>query len=135
MTDLIVKDLQQQDPGSEFIELFELQLDATTLYFHSGVEENLSTIKFRDDGGTVRSYVALPMQAKGFKSDPKGTSARPSISFANINNVLKNATGDFDAILGSRITRRTTLKKVFRQWLRQQFESCNRIPKTNISFR
>jgi lambda family phage minor tail protein L len=89
MTDLIVKDLQQQDPGSEFIELFELQLDATTLYFHSGVEEDLSTVQFRDDAGTVRSYVALPMQAKGFKSDPKGTSARPSISFANINNVLK----------------------------------------------
>ena len=111
MTDLIVKDLQQQDPGSEFIELFELQLDATTLYFHSGVEEDLSTVQFRDDAGTVRSYVALPMQAKGFKSDPKGTSARPTISFANISNILKNSTGDFDAILGSTIIRRTTLKK------------------------
>ena len=32
MTDLI-KDLQKQDPGSELIELFELKLDSTTLYF------------------------------------------------------------------------------------------------------
>ena len=67
MTDLIVKDLQKQDPGSQLIELFELKLDSTTLYFHSGVQENLTSVQFRDDGGTLRTYTAIPLQAKGFK--------------------------------------------------------------------
>ena len=112
MTDLIVKDLQKQDPGSELIELFELELDSsTTVYFHSGVEEDLSTVQFRQEGGAVKTYVALPLQAKGFKADPKGTSARPSISFANVSNIFKNTVSDFDTLLGSKITRRTTLKK------------------------
>jgi lambda family phage minor tail protein L len=112
MTNLIVKDLQKQDPGSELIELFELELDSsTTVYFHSGVEEDLSTVQFRQEGGAVKTYVALPLQAKGFKADPKGTSARPSISFANVSNIFKNTVSDFDSLLGSKITRRTTLKK------------------------
>ena len=65
MTDLIVKDLQKQDPGSEFIELFELELDSsTTVYFHSGVEEDLSTVQFRQEGGAVKTYVAFTLTGK-----------------------------------------------------------------------
>lgn len=112
MTDLIVKDLQKQDPGSELIELFELELDSsTTVYFHSGVEEDLSGVQFRDDGGTVRTYTAIPLQAQGFKNDPSGTSARPTISFANISNTFKNSITDYENLLGAKLTRRTTLKK------------------------
>lgn len=112
MTDLIVKDLQKQDPGSELIELFELELDSsTTVYFHSGVEENLSAVQFRDDSGTIRTYTAIPLQAQGFKNDPSGTSARPTISFANVSNTFKNSITDYENLLGAKLTRRTTLKK------------------------
>jgi len=112
MTDLIVKDLQKQDPGSELIELFELELDSsTTVYFHSGVEEDLSTVQFRDDSGTLRTYTAIPLQAQGFKNDPSGTSARPTISFANVSNTFKNSITDYENLLGAKLTRRTTLEK------------------------
>ena len=111
MTDLIVKDVQKQDPGSALVELFELELDSTTVYFHSGVEEDLSTVQFREEGGTIRTYTALPLQAKGFKSDPSATSARPTITFANVSNTFKTAISDYDALLGSTLIRRTTLQK------------------------
>ena len=112
MTDLIVKDLQKQDPGSELIELFELELDSsTTVYFHSGVEENLNAIQFRDDSGTLRTYTAIPLQAQGFKNDPSGTSARPTISFANVSNTFKNSITNYENLLGAKLTRRTTLQK------------------------
>ena len=112
MTDLIVKDLQKQDPGSELIELFELELDtSTTVYFHSGVEEDLSTVQFREEGGTIRTYTAIPLQAQGFKNDPSGTSARPTISFANASNIFKNSITDYENLLGAKLIRRTTLKK------------------------
>jgi lambda family phage minor tail protein L len=112
MTDLIVKDLQKQDPGSALVELFELKLDSSnTVYFHSGVEEDLSTVQFREEGGTIRTYTALPLQAKGFKSDPSATSARPTITFANVSDTFKTAISDYDALLGATLTRRTTLQK------------------------
>ena len=112
MTDLIVKDVQKQDPGSSLVELFELVLDSSnTVYFHSGVEEDLSTVQFREEGGTIRTYTALPIQAKGFKSDPGATSARPTISFANILSTFKTSISDYDSLLGATLVRRTTLQK------------------------
>lgn len=111
MTDLIVKDLQKQNPGSALVELFELELDSSTVYFHSGVENDLSTVQFREEGGTIRTYTALPLQAQGFKSDPSATSARPTITFANVSDTFKTAISDYDALLGSTLIRRTTLQK------------------------
>jgi len=111
MTDLIVKDLQKQDPGSQLIELFELKFDSTTLYFHSGVQENLTSVQFRDDGGTLRTYTAIPLQAKGFRSDPSSTSARPTITFANVSDIFKSSITDYENLLGATLTRRTTLEK------------------------
>ena len=112
MTDLIVKDVQKQDPGSALVELFELKLDSSnTVYFHSGVEQDLSTVQFREEGGTIRTYTALPLQAKGFKSDPSATSARPTITFANVSDTFKTAISDYDALLGATLTRRTTLQR------------------------
>lgn len=112
MTDLIVKDVQKQDPGSALVELFELELDSSnTVYFHSGVEEDLSTVQFREEGGTIRTYTVLPLQAKGFKSDPSATSAKPTITFANVSDTFKTSISDYDLLLGATLTRRTTLQK------------------------
>ena len=37
MTD-VIKDVQKQDPGSAFIELFEIDLPGTNAFFHAGLE-------------------------------------------------------------------------------------------------
>jgi len=109
---LMVQDLQKQSQGSGLIFLYELEVSAsTTVYFHSGVETDLSTVQFREEGGTVRTYTAIPVQADGFEIDPGGTVARPIIAFANATAVFGNAVGDYDSLLGSKITRRATLKK------------------------
>ena len=47
MTDLI-KAVQTQEPGSALVELIEIQLDDSTLYFHAGLEADVTTVKFRD---------------------------------------------------------------------------------------
>ena len=44
----LIEVVQLQEPGSELVELYELTIDGTTLYFHSGLEEDLSTVEFRD---------------------------------------------------------------------------------------
>jgi lambda family phage minor tail protein L len=142
MTDLIVKDLQKQDPGSQLIELFELKLDSTTtLYFHSGVQENLTSVQFRDDGGTLRTYTAIPLQAKGFKSDPSSTSARPTITFANVSDIFKSSITDYENLLGATLTRRTTLEKYLNsnpavEFPRQVyiFDRISTLTKTTVSF-
>ena len=141
MTDLIVKDLQKQDPGSQLIELFELKLDSTTLYFHSGVQENLTSVQFRDDGGTLRTYTAIPLQAKGFKSDPSSTSARPTITFANVSGIFKSSITDYENLLGATLTRRTTLEKYLNsnpavEFPRQVyiFDRISALTKTMVSF-
>tara|TARA_R110001592_G_scaffold255696_1_gene519469 strand:+ start:4809 stop:6050 length:1242 start_codon:yes stop_codon:yes gene_type:complete len=109
---LMVQDLQKQSPGSGLIFLYELEVStSTTVYFHSGVEADLSTVQFREEGGAIRTYVALPVQADGFESDPSGTVARPTVAFANATAAFGSAVGDYDSLLGSKLTRRTTLKK------------------------
>ena len=51
--DIITSDLIQSE-SSALVELFELILDPSdnnpTLFFHPGVEENLSTLKFHPHG-------------------------------------------------------------------------------------
>jgi len=66
MTD-VIKDVQKQDPGSAFIELFEIDLPGTNAFFHSGLEADLSTLQFRDrtSPGTIREYTALPIEIDG----------------------------------------------------------------------
>lgn len=109
---LLNEDLQKQSPGSALIVLFEIELSSSsTAYFHSGVEEDLSTVQFREEGGSINSYVALPMKAEGFEINPNSPSNRPTITFANATAVFGNAVGNYDSLLGTKLTRRMTLQK------------------------
>ena len=115
MTD-ITKDVQKQDPGSQFIELWELEIGTDTYaYFHSGLEANLTTIQFRDQfsGGTTRTYTALPIHGEGFNLQTSGPSARPTIQVANLLSTFSDALGGLsnEDLLGKKIYRRTTLYK------------------------
>ena len=47
---ILVKDLQKLDPGSELVYLFELEyVKGSFIYFHSGLDDDLSTIIKRYD--------------------------------------------------------------------------------------
>ena len=59
MSNLIATDSQSQEISSGLVELFELTLpDGTTLYYHPGLDENNSNIKFRDKAPPTNPVVA-----------------------------------------------------------------------------
>jgi lambda family phage minor tail protein L len=109
--DIITTDLQSQSVDSGFIELYELDLgNGTTLYFHPGLEENLTPIQY--DGN---EYIALPIMMDGIDVASDGASNRPSLTVANVTNVfrsaLSNSNFSFEDLTGCRITRRQTFEK------------------------
>lgn len=108
------KEIQKQDPGSALIELYVLEYSANTFaYFFGGVEEDLSSIQFRDENGTVRTYEPVPIVAEGYGAQSDGAAARPELSIGNVGNTLSSAIGglDIEDLIGQRLTKRTTLEK------------------------
>ena len=107
MTD-VIKDVQKQDPGSAFIELFEIDLPGTNAFFHSGLEADISTIQFRDrtSPGTIREYTALPIEISGIDLQAAGASARPTLRVANVLSTFGDAIGiTNEDLLGKKIYR------------------------------
>ena len=88
----ISEEIQKLEP-SAIIELFELKLtpeingvtETTTYYYHAGTNELKSNIVF---GGVT--YVAAPVQVRGFDKKTKGTLPRPTFSVANADNAITN---------------------------------------------
>lgn len=111
----LISAVQLQDPGSELVELYELTVGSTTLYFHAGLEEDLSTVQFRDRTSpyTVRTYTAFPIIMDGVEINADGAINRPTLTVANVTNVFSSAIGNVRAenLVGERLTKRTTLKK------------------------
>ena len=94
MTD-IAKTLQKQDPGSALVVLYELEYGTSSkAYFFAGLDENTTAVQFRETGGTVRTYTAIPLQAEGFEINSDGAHSRPEISIGNIGSVLSSAIGN-----------------------------------------
>ena len=118
MTDLI-EAVQKQDPGSALVELFEIELSSSSiLYFHSGLDDDVTTIQFRDKNPTsgtytARSYTAIPLEIKGVEKNSDGASPRPTLTIANILATFSGALGDLTNkdLIGKRVLRRQTLKK------------------------
>ena len=124
MTD-IAKNLQKQDPGSSLVVLYELEYASNSkAYFFGGLTESGSvttgkhttSVQFRETGGTVRTYTAIPINAKGFEMNSDGAMSRPEITIGNIGNVLSSAIGNtpLEDLVGKRLTKRTTLRKYLR---------------------
>jgi len=113
MTD-IAKTLQKQDPGSALIVLYELEYGTSSkAYFFAGLDDDITAVHFRETGGTVRTYTAIPLEAEGFEINSDGAHSRPEITIGNIGNVLSGAIGNtpLEDLIGKRLTRRTTLQK------------------------
>ena len=116
MTNTAIQDVQKQDPGSAYIELFELVLSSSSsAYVHSGLEADLSTVQFRDRSspGTIRTYIALPIELSDVSIQTSGATARPSLMVANILSTFGDALGGLtnEDLLGKKLYRRTTLYK------------------------
>tara|TARA_B100000902_G_C27306577_1_gene915864 strand:- start:465 stop:1676 length:1212 start_codon:yes stop_codon:yes gene_type:complete len=113
---IIVKDIQKLTPGSELVQLFELEyLKDNFAYFTSGIDDDESTsLRMRDftNNSTVRTYTPIPVKADGFELKNDGAIARPTITLANATSAFSDAIGvDFHEMLGLRMIRRLTLKK------------------------
>lgn len=124
--DIITSDLSGYSEDSPMVELFELTVGPegaqTTYYFHAGVEEDLSTVKFHPLGDTSKNtnsdaneYIAIPIQMEGIESQSDGAQARPQLLIANVTNELRAALDEDDFliedIVGGSITRRRTFAK------------------------
>jgi lambda family phage minor tail protein L len=124
--DIITTDLVGYSVDSPLVELFELTIgpsgSQTTYYFHPGVEEDLSTLKFHPLGDTSKNtdseaneYIALPMELTGVEATSDGASPRPVLVMANVTNVLRAELDDDDFLLedivGGTLTRRRTFAK------------------------
>ena len=113
---IIVKDLQKLDQGSELVCLYELEyVKGSFIYFMSGLDTDLTTVQMRDynDNSQINTYIAIPAQLQGLEYKNDGAIARPLISIANASNAFSNAIGtiDYDYFLGLKFIKRTTLKK------------------------
>ena len=112
---LVTKDLQKLDPGSELVVLYELEYSkGDFIYFMSGLDDDLSTVQFRDysNNAQINTYIAIPAQVKGIEYKNDGAIARPSVTIGNATTAFSNAIGtiDYQSFLGLKFIKRTTLK-------------------------
>ena len=137
MSQDLAVDIAKQEISSGYLEFFELEIgtDPTgngnnVLFFHDGKDENTADITY--DGNT---YIALPILLTGVEITGDGAIARPTITIANVESMLKtgskfktqmddgtwnsevdkepvvSSTFKLDDLVGSRLTRRRTLEK------------------------
>ena len=113
---LVTKDLQKLDPGSELVCLYELEYSkGQFIYFTSGLDSDLTTVQMRDynDNSQINTYVAIPSTIKGIEYKNDGAIARPTVTIANATTAFSGAIGtiDYQSFLGLKFIKRTTLKK------------------------
>ena len=111
----LIDAVQTQEPGSELVELIEVELASGSIYLHSGIESDLSTVQFRDltTPATIRTYTAIPIELTGVERNADGASSRPSLVVANVLSTFRGLIGDLTNkdLIGKRVIRRQTLKK------------------------
>ncbi len=85
MTELIEL-VQKHDPGSELVSLFELTFNGTTIYFHPGLDENLTELYFEEAASpyTIKEYDPFPIEMTGVEYSADGATNRPSLTVANV---------------------------------------------------
>lgn len=114
----LIETVQLQDPGEALIELFEISLGSSTLFFHAGLNGSLANLQFRNltSPSTINSYEALPLELTGIERASDGASARPTLTVANVLSVFRDALASEgvdsnDDLVGKTVTRRQTLFK------------------------
>lgn len=108
MTEL-VETVQKFDPGDALVELYILEHEGSNYYLQGMHSENI-TFRDSDNGGTVRDYIPVPLKMDGIQNSSDGAATRPSLVVAN--SVFTVLDLEAEQFVGSRITRRQTLKKL-----------------------
>jgi lambda family phage minor tail protein L len=120
----IIDSVQLDTPGSGLVDMFEIEMGATTLYLYPGLENTTDSIWFANRAGTdVNQYLAVPIDMSGIDYTSEGAQSRPTLNVANI--VGASSVGGDDTTLfeelsainelsneyfvGKKITRRRTL--------------------------
>ena len=111
MTDIIVSDAQKSAPEGNFIELFEIELGDSSLYFYQGTGGGSVRFRDRKDPNVIRDYIPFPVEMEGLDLTSDGPQNRPTFRVANVLSALKIALGDlsYQDLLGKRLIRRRTL--------------------------
>jgi len=115
MSDLI-KDFQKQAPGSELVELYEIEKpNGSYAYLTRGEDSDGSSLQIYDydSNSTLRTYSPLPITADGFDIKISGAIARPTFTVSNVTETFSTAIGttNFDLLTGKKFIRRLTLKR------------------------
>lgn len=115
MSDLI-KDFQKQSPGSELVELYEIEKpNGSYAYITKGQDSDGSSLQMYDysSNSTLRTYSPLPVVSAGFDIKVDGAIARPNFTVSDITGAFSTAIGttNLDLIVGKKFIRRLTLKK------------------------
>ncbi len=138
MSDVVATDVQSLEITSGIVELYEIQIGAgsnNVLYFHSekDLENGDSNKDIIFDGNT---YITLPILLEGIEVKTDGAQARPTLTIANVESILKSTNNKFktqmtdgtwdatidgdvitaddfeiDTLVGARVIRRKTLEK------------------------
>ena len=112
----LTSDFQKQSPGSELVELFEVEkADGTFAYFTKGEDSDGSSLQLYDysTNSTLRTYAPCPITMDGFDIKVTGAMARPVFNVAIVDSTFSTAVGttDYDTLLGKKVIRRLTLKR------------------------
>lgn len=106
----MIIDVNKQRVDSALVELYELEIEGSTLYY-TNYPENVKFYKL-DGNYTIVEYVSFPMSFSGYEQKSDGPYSRPTIAFANVLTTFKSAIGaSNDVLIGKKLTRRKTLQK------------------------
>ena len=114
MSNVIASDVQGQYIDSPIVTLFELEINGSFVYFHSGVDVSLGDIQFISlDGSTVNTYIPLPIEIDNMEIQADGAQSRPEITMANVTTIFKNALNGLKNkdLIGKTLIRRQTLAR------------------------
>lgn len=104
----ITSEVQKLEPDA-LIELFVLdltELGGELFYFHNQRVQGEGSLVY---GGAT--FVAYPIEAKGFAFNGTEQLATPSISVASLNGLITGLVDQFDDLVGAKLTRIRTFRK------------------------
>ena len=112
----IITDLQKISPGSELVELYEIEKpNGSFAYLTPGQDSDGSSLQIYDydNNSTLRTYTPIPVSSDGFETKITGAISRPVFNVSNVGSTFTTLIGttDIDLIVGKKFIRRLTLKK------------------------
>ena len=133
---ILTDDLRVSFIESPIIELFELDLNTSLdseddgiLRFHAGLDGSLEEVSFKGN-----LYQPMRVFLDGVDVSSDNASGRPTLTIANVTNILKDLLNDYNFSFESLIGKRLTRIKTFEKYLDSGSESLNPFEFPRASF-